>query len=138
MKAVDETTPVFKNFQISNVYCSGAEKAIFIRGLPEMHVKDIVLENMVLEAKQGIDVQEATGITFRNIRLTSKETEPSIDITQSDKLIFDKITFGTRPLLPFRVNGDRSAGIQIRNTDVNGTKGKIAFELGATDKTVSQ
>ncbi|HEV7782398.1 MAG TPA: glycoside hydrolase family 28 protein, partial [Chitinophagaceae bacterium] len=45
-KTVDETTPIFRNFHISNVYCNGAEKAIFVRGLPEMHVKDIVLENM--------------------------------------------------------------------------------------------
>ena len=70
-KAVDETTPVFKNFHISNVYCNGAEKGIFIRGLPEMHVKDIVLENMVLQAKKGIDVQEASGITFKNIKLSA-------------------------------------------------------------------
>ncbi len=75
-KPVDETTPVFKNFHISNVYCNGAEKGIFIRGLPEMHVKDIVLENMVLQAKKGIDVQEASGITFKNIKIISDETEP--------------------------------------------------------------
>mgnify|MGYP003694202415 CR=1 FL=1 len=53
-KAVDETTPQFRNFYISNIYCSGAEKGIFIRGLPEMHVKDVVLENMVLQAKEGL------------------------------------------------------------------------------------
>src|SRR5690606_23849512 len=40
-KPVDETTPVFKNFHISNVYCNGAAKGIFVRGLPERHVKDI-------------------------------------------------------------------------------------------------
>ena len=45
-KKVDETTPVFRNFNIKNVYINGAEKAVFIRGLPEMHVKDIVLENL--------------------------------------------------------------------------------------------
>jgi hypothetical protein len=44
---------------------TGAEKGIFVRGLPEMHVKDIVLENMVIQAKKGIDVQEASGITFK-------------------------------------------------------------------------
>jgi hypothetical protein len=93
MKAVDETTPVFKNFYISNVYCNGAEKGIFLRGLPEMHVKNIVLENMVLQAKKGIDIQEASGITFRNITILSKETTPVIDIVQSDNLIFDNIRF---------------------------------------------
>jgi polygalacturonase len=62
---VDETTPQFRNFKISNVYCSGAEKAIFIRGVPEMNVQNIVLQNMVLQADKGIDCQEATGILLR-------------------------------------------------------------------------
>ena len=51
-----------------------------------MHVKDIVLENMVLQAKKGIDVQEATGITFKNIKVISAETNPVMDLVQSDKL----------------------------------------------------
>ena len=72
-KPVDETTPVFKNFQISNVYCNGAEKAIFVRGLPEMHVKDIVLENMVLQAKKGIDVQEAPVLHLKILKSSAKK-----------------------------------------------------------------
>ena len=39
---VTEATPQFRNFYIKNVVCNGAEKAIFVRGLPEMNVKDIV------------------------------------------------------------------------------------------------
>src|SRR5687767_735200 len=108
-KPVDETTPVFKNFHISNVYCVGADKAIFIRGLPEMHVKDIVLENMVLQADKGLDIQEATGITFRNIKVISKQTNPVIDIVQSDRLYFDNITYADNAQLLFRVSGERSA-----------------------------
>lgn len=136
-KAVDETTPVFKNFYISNVYCNGAETGIFVRGLPEMHVKDIVLENMVLQARKGIDVQEASGITFRNIKLITEDDKPVIDITQSDKLVFDNITYkeGTQQL--FRVNGDRSGAILIKKTDTSKAKQKITYELGAAEKMVT-
>src|SRR5687767_8274548 len=102
-KTVDETTPVFKNFHISNVYCNGAEKGIFIRGLPEMHIKDIVLENMVLQAKKGIDVQEASGITFKNIKIISEESDPVIDIVHSDNLVFDNITYKANAELLFRI-----------------------------------
>ncbi len=132
-KPVDETTPVFKNFHISNVYCNGAEKGIFIRGLPEMHVKDIVLENMVLQAKNGFDVQEASGITFKNIKIISDETNPVIDIVHSDKLVFDNITYKNGAELLFRVSGDRSGNIAIKNTDASKAKEKITYELGATD-----
>ena len=136
-KTVDETTPQFRNFHITNVYCNGAEKGIFIRGLPEMHVKDVVLENMVLQAKKGFDIQEATGITFKNIKMISAETNPVIDIVQSDKLIFDNITYKDGSELLFRVNGERSNNIQIRNTDASKAKEKIAYELGATEKSVT-
>ncbi len=134
MKAVDETTPVFKNFYISNVYCNGAEKGIYLRGLPEMHVKNIVLENMVLQAKKGIDIQEASGITLRNITIISKETTPVIDIVQSDNLIFDNIRFAEKAALLFRVAGDRSGNISIKNTDATKAKEKVSFELGANEK----
>jgi polygalacturonase len=136
-KAVDETTPVFRNFHISNVYCSGAEKGIFIRGLPEMHVKDIVLENMVLQAKRGIDVQEATGITFKNIKVISSETNPVVDIVQSDRLTFDHITYRNGSDLLFRVNGERSDNIVVKNTDASHAREKIEYELGASEKSVT-
>ena len=136
-KTVDETTPQFRNFHISNVYCNGAEKGIFVRGLPEMHVKDIVLENMVLQATRGIDVQEASGISFKNIRIISAETSPVIDIVQSDKLVFDNITYKNGAELLFRVSGERSGNISIRNTDASKAKEKIIYELGATDKSVT-
>lgn len=136
-KEVNETTPQFRNFHISNVYCSGAEKGIFVRGLPEMHVKDIVLENMVLQAEKGIDVQEATGIAFRNIKVISKETNPVVDVIQSDKLTFDNITYKDGSTLLFRINGERSSNINIKNTDASKAKEKIAYELGATEKSVT-
>jgi polygalacturonase len=136
-KPVNETTPIFRNFHISNVYCNGAQKGIFVRGLPEMHVKDIVLENMVLQARHGMDIQEASGISFKNIKIISAITDPVIDIVQSDKLIFDNISYKEGAALLFRVSGERSNGIILKNTDATKAKEKIAFELGATEKTVS-
>ncbi len=137
-KPVDETTPVFRNFHISNVYCSGAEKGIFVRGVPEMHVQNIVLENMVLQARKGIDVQEATNITFRNIRLETASTNPVVDVTQSDLLTFDKISTKAGTALFFRFSGDRTKNIQIKNTDLNNAKEKTSFELGADEKELKQ
>jgi polygalacturonase len=136
-KAVDETTPQFRNFHISNVYCNGASKGIFVRGLPEMHVKDIVLEDMVLQANKGIDIQEATGITFRNIRIISAATNPVIDVVHSDKLVFDNIRYKDGAELLFRVSGERSNNIVIKNTDASKAKEKISYELGATEKSVT-
>ncbi len=136
-KPVDETTPSFKNFHISNVYCNGADKAIFIRGLPEMHIKDIVFENVVLQASKGIDIQEASNIDLRNITVLSKETNPVVDIVQSDSLVFDNIRFKPGAELLFRVSGNRSNNISIKKTDIDKAKEKIKFELGAKENSTT-
>lgn len=135
-KPVDETTPVFKNFHISNVYCNGAAKGIFLRGVPEMHVKDIVLENMVLQADKGIDVQEASNISFRNITIISANTNPVVDILNSDNISFDKITYKVGSEVLFRVSGDRVKNITIKNTDGANSKQKLLTEFGTDVKEI--
>jgi polygalacturonase len=134
---VTDATPQFRNFVIKNVVCSGAAKGIFIRGIPEMHVKDIHLENMVLEAEKGIDCQEASGITFKNINILSRQTNPVVDIINSDRLTFDKLTYKKDAELLFRVAGDRTKSINIQNTDASKAKEKIQYEFGATEQNVT-
>ena len=130
-KQADETTPVFKNFRISKLYCSGAAKAIFIRGLPEMQVSDVVLENMVLQANKGIDIQEAANIRFKHINVIVKESDPVIDLVQSNHILFDNILYKNGAGLLFRISGERVKKIDIINTDMSGSKEKVTAELGA-------
>jgi hypothetical protein len=134
---VTEATPQFKNFVIKNVVCNGAAKGIFIRGIPEMHVKDIHLENMVLQAQKGIDCQEASGITFKNITILSSHTNPVVDIINSDRLTFDKLQYKKDAELLFRVAGDRTKSINIQNTDASKAKEKIQYEFGASEQNVT-
>ncbi|MBL0234900.1 MAG: glycoside hydrolase family 28 protein [Chitinophagaceae bacterium] len=133
-KPVDETTPVFRNFQISNVYCNGAAKAIFMRGIPEMHVKDITMQNMLLQADKGIDIQESSNITLKNVKIFSKETSPVADIIQSENITIDGLGYPKNSELLIRISGDRSKEIKLLNTDTGNTKNKALFELGATEK----
>lgn len=137
MLPVTEATPVFKDIHINNVVCNGAEKGIFIRGLPEMHIKNIKLENMVLQANKGIDCSEATGITFNNIKLITKETNPVVDVLNSDNLSFNKITYREGSELLFRIGGDRTGKITITNTDTSKAKQRVQYEFGASEKSVT-
>ncbi len=133
-KPVDETTPQFQNFTISNVYCNGAEKAIFIRGIPEMHVKNIKLENMVFQSNKGIDVQEASGISFKNIKVISTHTNPVVEIIQSDNINFENIMYKDNIPLLFRVGGERSKKINVTKVDGSKATKKIQYELGAVEE----
>jgi polygalacturonase len=133
---VNETTPQFRNFKISNVYCSGADRAIFIRGVPEMNVQNIVLQNMVLQADKGIDCQEATGVMFKNITLKIKETNPVVYVLNSKKLQFDGLKFNEGADLLMQVQGDRSSDIQVNGTDKSKAKQTLDTGFGATEKAV--
>ena len=82
-------------------------------------------------------MQEASGITFKNIKIISEETDPVIDIVQSDALLFDNITYKDGASLLFRVNGERTKNISIKNTDASKAKEKISYELGATEKSLT-
>ena len=136
-KTVDETTPQFRDFHISNIVCAGAETAVFIRGLPEMHVKNVVMENVSIQSDKGIDMQEASGISFKNIKIISADSNPVVNIINSDNIAFDKLSYRDNSELLFRIQGDRTKEISIRNTDAANAKEKIQFEFGASEKAIS-
>lgn len=66
---VSERTPRFKDFRISNVVCRGAKRAIEIRGLPEMPVDRIHLQNIEVSAEQGALIADASNVTLQDVRL---------------------------------------------------------------------
>ena len=88
---VTEATPQFRDFHVSKVVCTGAQQAIFIRGLPEMNIKDIWLDNMVLQATHGIECSQATGIHLDKITLYTTETAPHI--TGSRDVLLNNVSF---------------------------------------------
>jgi polygalacturonase len=135
-KTVDESTPQFKNFYVKNVVCNGAEKAIFIRGIPEMHINNINLENMVLQATKGIDMQEATNVNLSNITLIVKETNPIAYVLNSDKIVFNKIKYNDAAELLLQVQGDRSGAIKLLNTNATKAKKKLDVSFGAKENEV--
>ncbi|MGX5817883.1 glycoside hydrolase family 28 protein [Chitinophaga lutea] len=73
---VNEGTPQFRNFRIRNVTCDGAAKAVFIRGLPEMFIRGIYLEDMVLKADEGVEVTDAQQVTLKNVRVITPDKGP--------------------------------------------------------------
>jgi polygalacturonase len=69
---VTEETPSFRDIHISNIVCDGAEEGIFVRGLPEMRIRDIYMENMVLRADKGMEISEGENIYLKDIKLVTK------------------------------------------------------------------
>jgi polygalacturonase len=120
--AVTEATPQFRNFDIRNVICAGAGKGIFVRGLPEMQVENIRIENAVLKTRQGAEIIEAENIVLKNVALLSTETSPVIYLENTNTIVVDRLTYSDNTDILLKVNGAKSMGIKIINTNTGGAK----------------
>ena len=135
-KPVDETTPQFRNFYFRNITCNGAAKGIMVRGIPEMHIKNILIENAVLQADEGIDIQEASNITLNNITMLTKNTNPVAYILNSDNINFNQLKFKDSADVLLQVQGERTKDIKLLNSNTAAARQKLVSNFGAVDNMV--
>ncbi|MCX2453978.1 glycoside hydrolase family 28 protein [Pedobacter sp. PLR] len=127
---VTEETPVFRKFYIQNVVCDGAAKAVFVRGLPEMSISDIYLDNLVIKADEGVDIQEAKNIHLTNAHLDIPKAKPLLYVQNGKSIFFDNIDYTNAELL-IRVSGDQNKDLKISGTATGKAKGISEFTHGA-------
>lgn len=132
MLPVTEETPIFRDFHIANVTCDGASKAVFVRGLPEMSISNITLENLSIKAQEGIDIQEAKNITLTHLNLVVADGNPLINIQNGNQINFKNVKYNTAQTL-FRISGDRNSTIQASGVDVSKAKNSAEFLAGAVE-----
>jgi polygalacturonase len=76
---VTETTPKYKNITIRNLTATSTKGAGVIVGLPESQIENVLLENVTIAAEQGgLEVRNAKGVTFKNVKVTAKKGEAFI------------------------------------------------------------
>jgi polygalacturonase len=124
---VNEGTPQFRKFYINNIVCDGASRAMIIRGLPEMSIKDISVSDVVIKSRRGVDLIEASGVSLSNVALNCTETSPLINIENSQQLTFAKVRALTTPQQFYSVNGDRAREIKVDEV----AEGGVIFNYGA-------
>jgi polygalacturonase len=129
--AVTEATPRFRDIHISHIVCDGAEEGIFVRGLPEMNIRDIYLEHMVLKAKKGAEIIEAQHIGLKDIRLVTTDTSPVVYVENSSNLDLEGLKYPAGAGLLFSINGDKCADIRVEGTDRSKAVHDAAFNYGA-------
>lgn len=131
-KPVSDATPQFRKVRIENVVCNGAETGIFVRGLPEMNIRDIHMENISIKSKTGFVCIEAENITLKNATLI-EDSGAVVSIQNSKNIVLDKVKHDGGVML--NVMGDRSKSIKLTNS---GAIAKEAIKLGkgVSDKAV--
>ncbi len=64
---VTEETPSFRNIFIKDVVCRSAGRAALFNGLPEMPMKNVVLEDCRFRADKGFALNHVDGLTLKNV-----------------------------------------------------------------------
>ena len=131
---VTEATPQFQHFYFNNISCNGAAKAIFVRGIPEMHVKDIQMNKVFIQAKEGIDIQEATGIQLNNISVHANNKNPLVYALNSNDIKINGFDFSNMSETFLQAHGPRTKSVSIQLKNNQKIKTDIGF--GADAKTI--
>ncbi|WP_342645930.1 glycoside hydrolase family 28 protein [Mucilaginibacter sp. CSA2-8R] len=134
---VTEATPQFRDFYVSNVACNGADRGLLIRGLPEMSIKNINLDNINLKTKNGIEIIEGKGINLKNVFVESTNANPLITVRNSNDVKFDNLRYGANTQLLFSIGGKRSGNIQVLHSDLSKAAKQTEFKAGADSKVLT-
>jgi len=134
---LNEGTPQFKDFYIKNIVCKGAETAILIRGLPEMAIKNINIENAIIESNKGLVCVEAENISLKNVTLLTND-KTVMQVQNSKNIVLNNIQYGADKDVLLKVMGDKSDGIKLLNTDTKKAKKDIELGVGVKIKVVSK
>ncbi len=109
---VDETTPQFRNIFLNDIYCIGAKDAVIIQGLPEMKIKNIVLNNVVMTSDRGVSIFDADGVQLKNTKIISHE--PVIKIFQSKNVSIDNFDTDFSLNQIIKLEGDETGNIFLK------------------------
>jgi polygalacturonase len=82
---VTEGTPSFRNIEIQNIICRGANRAIVLRGLPEMPLRGVSFKNVSITSREGVFATDADEVVFDNVRVDNRSGEPvkAVGVTNS-------------------------------------------------------
>jgi len=119
-----ETTPQFKNIFMKNIVCKGAGRAILFQGLPEMSLKNVSLENAVIEAQTGVICVDADQITMKNVEIYTKAL-PVIDIENAVNIKIENFKCLENQEAVFYVKGEKSNNILFTQSIKNSQMLKI-------------
>jgi polygalacturonase len=132
---VDDRTPSFHDFTISDVVCDGATRAILINGLPEMPVKNISISKSFFTTDKGAMIVDADGITLRNVSITPAGG-PVVAVSQSKNCTFDSVKYPAGTAQFLTVSGEKCEKILLKSVALPSGDGMISIDSNVKPGTV--
>lgn len=88
---INQFTPLYRNIVIKNIIVEETPQFIKINGIPESPLKNMLIENALVNSKKLITINDARGVQLRNVTVTSADSV--ILMTDSDDITFEKVRF---------------------------------------------
>ncbi len=91
---VTEETPSFRDIYINNVTCKGSGRAVFFNGIPEMPIKNINIDNIIVtDAEKGIVLNQAEDVKINNVTIRTLKPSPTVSMTNLKNVTINGETF---------------------------------------------
>lgn len=116
---VTEQTPQFRNITIRNIICRGAEQGLYLEGLPELNLENVILENIDITADKGMTCIDSKGITVSNMKLHVKNFPP-LQFINSRDISISNFQVPDESDTVFEVYGKRSGNISVGTVTPDG------------------
>ena len=124
---VTEETPQFKNIVIQGVNCKGAFQGIYLQGLPEMKLENIILENIQMESDYGLICSDSKNVKIKNLTLRTIKS-PAIDLNNSLDVIIDGLITTNQELPLIHISGSGTGSTVFKNSGITNSQKQILIE----------
>jgi len=136
IEPVGDLTPRFQNIYIKNIVCNGASRPLLINGLPEMPVRNILLENLHIASAKGALCIDADSIRLINASFTIREGSPVVSLRDSRNIFLTKVSCPEGAELFLTVEGEKSGNIQLQGIELSKAKKGIELGIGVKPESV--
>ena len=133
---VTEETPSFRNIFMDNIRVVDSHKAAFFMGLPEMNVKNVRLQNSVLEAESGITAIDADGLELINVKVVSGK-DAALTLYNTKNVKVENFSFAENGQTPVRVLGKLTKNVQFKKGDFSAATQQIQQAEEVSKKAVT-
>jgi DNA sulfur modification protein DndE len=115
---VDEGTPRFQDIVLERILCRGAGRAALIEGLPEMPIRNVVLDDVRISAETGLETVDAEAITLRHVAIVPR-AGPVLRLRDSRNVTVENATVPEGTDVFLELEGARSSGVRVLGTDTS-------------------
>jgi DNA sulfur modification protein DndE len=125
-KNKEEKLPVFRNFNLNNIICNGAEYALLIDALTESPVKNLTITNSYFETVAGVNANFAEGITLDKVKFDIKN-DNLFTLNQTKSITLNNVSFSGNIKSFISLKGEKTDLIKISGTDLSKLTAPVIF-----------